>query len=296
MIISRREGSRDEKSHSTTVTVSRSTKIEVQEMRSYSDLPLEIVENIIRRLGFLDRIRLRGVCKDWLVLNLQIPSVDKYPYPWAMTSYWWQPDNDKIHGYCDLTDPPVRKKYVVEKVRGKEYEFFCSAIARASSYGWLLFENSKFGFFLYCPFTREVIKLPELKNIKNYVRVATFSLDATSSKCVIFTLEYSAWNPEKICINICCPGDKSWKTFKFMSGFESWYYNNPADPAIDAAYANGNFYCVFKNGELGAFNVGLEEWTLLTVKGLGFYYDSVQLIEPDGNLQLLGWSRLGQGK
>ncbi|OMO57649.1 hypothetical protein COLO4_35200 [Corchorus olitorius] len=254
-------------------------------MRSYSDLPLDIIENIIGRLRLIDRIRIRGVCKDWSVLSCEIPSVDKYP--WAMTSFWWYPYpypyNDVIYVECKLSDPPVSKQYAVEgALRGKE--FFGSAWPRASSYGWLLFEHNNFSssvMFLYCPFTREVINLPELKK---YIPGATFSLDATSPKCVIFTLGYS--RGKKIRINICCPGDKSWKTFKFMSGFEK--YNNPP---VEAAYGNGIFYCVSTRGELGAFNVGLGEWTVLSnLKGVpSFEFDFVNLIASDGNLQLIGW-------
>ncbi|OMO91008.1 hypothetical protein COLO4_18719 [Corchorus olitorius] len=262
---------------------------QMQELRSYSDLPLDILGNIFGRLRLRlkDRNRLRQVCKDWSVLARKIPIIDKYP--WALTSFDWEPTYDngelsEISGERKLTNPPVFKEYAAEKggVRGKEYEFFRFACPRASSYGWLLFQHSTNVLFLYCPFTREVIKLPEVME-SLHVSVVTFRLDATSPKCVIFILHYG-W--ERIYISICSPGDTSWKTYQFTTGFNS--YNPPVDAAY--SYANGNFYCVFSGGQLGAFNVGLEEWTILTVEGLPrFDFKFAKLIVSDnGDLQLIG--------
>ncbi|OMO57665.1 hypothetical protein COLO4_35199 [Corchorus olitorius] len=262
----------------------------MQEVQSLSDLPLEIVENIIGRLRLIDRIRIRGVCKDWSVMPRKIPAIDNN-YPWALTSFDWDSTYGEISGECKLTDPPVFKEYAVEK-GAVDYEFFRFARACASSNGWLLFERSlpDYVLFLYCPFTREVIKLPELKN---NIRAATFSfLDATSPKCVIFTLELHSCGEnenQNTLIKICSPGDESWKTFEFRSGFQRYSY------PIDAAYGNGNFYCVSSEGELGAFNVELEKWTILTSKGLpGFDFNFVKLFVSDGNLHLIAWSPLGK--
>ncbi|OMO64932.1 hypothetical protein COLO4_31677 [Corchorus olitorius] len=272
---------------------------QMQEVRSYSDLPLDIVGNIIGRLRFIDRVRIRRVCKDWSVLSRQIiPTVDKYP--WAMTCFWWRrPDySDKIFGNCKLTDPPVRKEYTVDwavdGLKGEaQYEFFCYATARASSYGWLLVEHvhhPEYVLFLYCPFTREVIKLPELKYNICDMRVTTFRLDATSPKCVVFALDCNYIQEQKVFVNICCPGDISWKTFEFSSGLHRTRF--PVHAAY--AYGNGNFYCLFSGGELGAFNVGLGEWTTLTVEPLPGFGTNPKLIVSDGDLQLMVMGDIGE--
>ncbi|OMO57650.1 F-box protein [Corchorus olitorius] len=61
----------------------------------------------------------------------------------------------------------------------------------------------------------------------------------------------------------------------------------PIHAAYD--YANGIFYCVGSQGELGAFDVGLEKWSVLTnLEGLpDFNFNFVRLIVWDGNLQLI---------
>ncbi|KAL4273537.1 hypothetical protein GQ457_13G000470 [Hibiscus cannabinus] len=89
-------------------------------------------------------------------------------------------------------------------------------------------------------------------------QVFGFSLNATSPECFIFLLALGAGD-HKIHVNLCSPGDISWRTFEFNSGIE------PGEPnwAVRVVYSNGVFYCVLILGELGAFNVELEEWTIL---------------------------------
>ncbi|OMO98921.1 hypothetical protein COLO4_13627 [Corchorus olitorius] len=92
---------------------------------------------------------------------------------------------------------------------------------------------------------------------------------------------------EKISIHICSPGDIAWKTFEFK-GFDNRFI-----PTIhDAVYANGIFFCVFFGGQLGAFNLQLEDWTMLTLEGLGlpvfdFRYPKL-IASSNGDLRLIG--------
>ncbi|OMO96814.1 hypothetical protein COLO4_15066 [Corchorus olitorius] len=236
-------------------------------MVDWSNLPLDIVEGIIGRLGSLDRISMRGVCKAWSVSNPRIPTIDNFP--WALSG-------DR------LIYPPLHKREV--PLRREEFQMIRNARPHASSYGWLLFEVVEYkardfgNFFLYSPFTSEVIKLPESDFLG--VDVATLSLDATSPKCVIFGLR-TTW--KKICIYICSPGDIVWKTYEF-----------DLDRVVlckvrHVAYTGGILYCVFAGGEFGAFNLQLKEWTMLTLEMLlGFDFQYARLIASDGDLRLMG--------
>ncbi|GMI69188.1 hypothetical protein HRI_000588100 [Hibiscus trionum] len=58
--------------------------------------------------------------------------------------------------------------------------------------------------------------------------------------------------------------------------------------AVDAAYTNGVFYCVFEEGQLGAFNVELKEWTILVHhRPPGISFLDAKLIVSDADLRLL---------
>ncbi|KAK9005456.1 hypothetical protein V6N11_042890 [Hibiscus sabdariffa] len=79
-------------------------------------------------------------------------------------------------------------------------------------------------------------------------------------KCVIFLLGSDSGSPiHKIHVTLCSPGDHSWRTLEFKSGIGP----GEASCAPGVAYANGVFYCLFLQGQLGAFNVELEEWSIL---------------------------------
>ncbi|KAK8623441.1 hypothetical protein V6N13_118326 [Hibiscus sabdariffa] len=109
-------------------------------------------------------------------------------------------------------------------------------------------------------------------------RVSVFSLNATSPKCVIFLLHLRR---NKVHIKLCSAGDHSWENFMFNRGFDS-----PC--AVDAAYGNGVFYCLFARGQLGAFNVQLKEWSILADHPLpGFPSHSANLIASGADLWLL---------
>ncbi|GMI69190.1 hypothetical protein HRI_000588300 [Hibiscus trionum] len=248
---------------------------------NWSDLPLGILELIIGRLRWVDRIRIRAVCKAWSVPNTHIPAV--HELPWAMKFCWEYASLSSVKGDCRLLDPLSREYVVEEGSRGIECRVFRDAKPCASLYGWVLFkvchsiEKEITSLFLYSPFTTEVIKLPHLGEPPMF-QVATFALNVSSPKCTIFLL----WNKYgTIYIKLCSAGDCSWKTFTF-DGFDR------PNVAVDAAYTNGVFYCVFDKGQLGAFNVELKEWTILVHhRPPGISFLDAKLIVSDADLRLL---------
>ncbi|KAE8675460.1 hypothetical protein F3Y22_tig00111671pilonHSYRG00233 [Hibiscus syriacus] len=178
--------------------------------------PLDILERIIGRLRWVDRSRIRAVCKAWPVPNTCIPAIVELP--WAMKFCWRYASLYLIQGECRLLDPLSREYLVEERSRGLEYLLFRKARPCASLYGWVLFkvygfiEEKKESLFLYSPLTTEVIRLPYLGGPPTF-QVATFALNATSPKCTIFLL----WSENgKICIKLCSAGDCSWKTLSLM--------------------------------------------------------------------------------
>ncbi|OMO76044.1 hypothetical protein COLO4_25692 [Corchorus olitorius] len=266
--------------------------------KSSSYFPLEIVEQIFVYLPLIDRIRLRLVCKAWSFLNPQIPTTHKF-LPWAMTI--WQPNpipSNPTNGEFLLVKPHLYNKIYRMEDNSREGETWIfhghGTKACASSYGWVLFKKEKSLLFLYSPFTTELIKLP---NVKSSFDVVTFSLDATSPKCVIFCLKLDD-NKRKIYINLCSPNEDSWKTFEF--GINSPVSGNHIESRvgipIHAAYEGGVFYCLFSKGELGAFDVGRQKWTMLTWEGgvPDFDFRDAKLIvstESDKEILVMGRHR-----
>ncbi|KAK8648935.1 hypothetical protein V6N13_129677 [Hibiscus sabdariffa] len=225
---------------------------------NWSDMPYDIVECILGHLCWRDRIRMRAVCKAWSVPSRHIPAIDKLP--WVLKDFSYRLFDPFTGGYVRGKGG---RRFIVEKLFGRS-DGPLDAVPLASEYGWILFRNdlkhdSKVEpppppmLFLYSPFTTEIIKLPELKE------VASFSLNATSPKCVIFLLGLDS-SGHKINVSLCSPGDHSWRTFEFNSGIGP----GEASCARGVVYANGVFYCLFLQGQLGVFNVELEEWSILS--------------------------------
>ncbi|XVF56787.1 hypothetical protein PTKIN_Ptkin06aG0148200 [Pterospermum kingtungense] len=136
-------------------------------------------------------------------------------------------------------------KYIVEE----ELELFGAEIC-ASKYGWLLLQQSDKAFF-YSAFSRKAIKLPNMEIDFNR---ATFSSSPTSPDCICFAIQ-SSKSSDKIRFSICSPGNLEWCTIE-VDGFNK--------AVEDVVYSNGNFYCVFSGGLLGAFDVASCDCSVLT--------------------------------
>ncbi|KAK8648797.1 hypothetical protein V6N13_129540 [Hibiscus sabdariffa] len=240
-----------------------------KEALNWSGIPCDVVECIIGHLCWADRIRMQAVCKAWSVPSRHIPAIDKFPWALERYSYWLLDPFSGDYVREKLVGGKERLRFIAEQLFGRSAGPLdvdaLVLVPLASAYGWIFFRyyrkcgvKPKLMFFLYSPFTSEIIKLPELKQEEPLFQVSGFSLNATSPECFIFILTLGV-RDHKIHVNLCSPGDISWRTFEFNSGIE------PGEPnwAVSAVYANGVFYCVFRQGELGAFNVKLEDWTIL---------------------------------
>ncbi|KAK9026292.1 hypothetical protein V6N11_039133 [Hibiscus sabdariffa] len=231
---------------------------------NWSDIPRDVVECILGHLCWADRIRMRAVCKAWSFPSRHIPAAAIDKLPWALKESSLVDDN------CRLLDPSSREYVMGKFVGGIRVERHVRTIASDSAYGWVLFQKlyrdfelqvqPRRIFFLYSPFTTEIIKLPELKEERLTLRfqLARFSLNATSPKCVIMVLALDL-SSQKIYVSLCSPGDVSWRTLEFNCVLGSRDLNL----IPSGVYANGVFYCIFARGQLGAFNLQLEEWTIL---------------------------------
>ncbi|TXG65847.1 hypothetical protein EZV62_007122 [Acer yangbiense] len=221
-------------------------------MSNLSDLPVEIINFIAERLYYTDQIRFRAVCKRLRssIYN-HIKFADKLP--WIMG----YSENKYIRSSLFyLYEPSQKRRYRLDN------EILVGAELHASKFGWLLLSRktksstSLHSFFFYCPFTGEIIQLPELD--MGDANRATFSTPPTSSNCVIFVISihllYLKDIDYKFCVSTCSPGDTTWRSnLRLGETYGGLMFN--------AAYVNGVFYCAFHAYQMmGAYNHALQEW------------------------------------
>ncbi|KAK3200542.1 hypothetical protein Dsin_023957 [Dipteronia sinensis] len=217
-----------------------------------SDLPVEIINFIAERLYYIDQIRFRAVCKrlQSSIYN-HIKFADRLPWIMGYNS------SKEIHGgLIYLYEPSQKRRYRVDN------EILVGAELHASKFGWLLLSKktksstSPHSFFFYCPFTGEIILLPELD--MGDANRATFSTAPTSSDCVIFVISIHLLSPKdvdyKFFVSTCSPGDTTWRSNLRL-------YETYGGLMFNVAYVNGVFYCAFHAYQMmGAYNHALQEW------------------------------------
>ncbi|OVA03999.1 Protein of unknown function DUF295 [Macleaya cordata] len=200
--------------------------------------------------------------------------------------------DDAIYNFVD----PVRsEKYIVNLS-----EFLLGAKIHFSKGGWLLMSKCYETFFFFNPFTRAMIKLPDLPDGWNFMFSAiSFSSLPTSSDCSIFAItECVECCKHKVHIFFIARGDSFWKEYTFKNTrFSSekkcmefkLCLNNPV------FYAEA-FYCLDCNGSLGVFD--LEDnfrWKILAKpKQPCRSIDRCFLVECEGKLLSVFLGHLGK--
>ncbi|XVF56788.1 hypothetical protein PTKIN_Ptkin06aG0148300 [Pterospermum kingtungense] len=216
--------------------------------RPWSDLPLDILNLIIRRLPTnIDQIHFRLVCKNWHLAEL--PGYESN-IPWLLSFHWHFDLGDDMAQLISFHIPSRSNRCQITKnMVEEELELYGAEIC-ASKYGWLLLQKSDKAYF-YNPFSRKAIKLPNMDIDFNR---ATFSSSPISPDCICFAIQ-SSKSSDKIRFSICSPGNLEWCTIE-VDGFNK--------AVEDVVYSNGNFYCIFSGGILGAFCVASCNWSMLT--------------------------------
>ncbi|GLT90331.1 hypothetical protein SLE2022_082700 [Rubroshorea leprosula] len=251
----------------------------------WANLPTDIMGKIIERLCWVDRIRLFAVCKSWAVLRCLV--LETPDFPWML----------KFRGrgtLFELLDPLAKKGYVCDGwIEEKEKRIFANASIRCSRFGWVLLRSrasdssdprSYFvSTFLFSPVTGDLIKLPKLEEDFYLTNVATFSLNSTSPECMVFIFWRTCYSTG---FSVCHLGDMTWKTSKLEDDRYRSYDLCP----LDATYVAGSFYCLFSDGEVGAFDTALQQWKLLEQCGtklkFSFRCKPPKFLISDANLLL----------
>ncbi|KAK8654301.1 hypothetical protein V6N13_128272 [Hibiscus sabdariffa] len=192
--------------------------------REWGDLPSELLPSIADRLGLIELLRFRGVCKDWnSASSTASAEIEALPdsKPWFLL---YGENNDS---QCTLVTGS-----------GKQYSITIpemdGATCLASSQGWLLLFREGSMFF-FCPFSRAKIELPvpcQLAHRDFSEHAAVLSAPPTSKDCVV-SIICRAEQREDLELYLIHRGANSWSKHKLDS------FPNKIE---HAAYHNGVFY------------------------------------------------------
>ncbi|XP_065872224.1 F-box/kelch-repeat protein At1g57790-like [Euphorbia lathyris] len=240
----------------------------------FAEVHDDILFLILEKLEWIDRIRASRVCKKWLQQMTKIPYQGEFP--WLLR----HKIIDRAGCQVKLTDESSKRSYVIESG-----ERLYGATVCASKFGWILMmahERKLFIFFLYCPFTCKLVKLPTL-NSDAHPEDCTFSSNPTLPDCVFFALFYYS-ESQRIEIRTCRVGDKEWKIFEIKLSIP---YVRISDECV-----NGLLYVVLLranapnvysepilNSHVGTFDVQTQEWKLIKNEK-GFLESNGIKVEP----------------
>ncbi|XP_017973589.1 PREDICTED: F-box/kelch-repeat protein At1g57790 [Theobroma cacao] len=210
--------------------------------REWNDLPCELLQSIADRLGLIEFLSFRGVCKDWnsasSTASAEIEALPSHE-PWFLL----YGENSE----CVLIAESGRKYTItIPELNG--------ATCLASKQGWLLLLREGSMFF-FCPFSRARIDLPgQFPHTAIFDdHVAVFSSPPTSQDCVVCVVTKS--DETHLKVHVIRRGDNAW-TEMYTIGFASKIEN--------AAYCNGAFY-FFDDTDLMLY-LGLENRRLTITK------------------------------
>ncbi|KAM7466268.1 hypothetical protein LguiB_013830 [Lonicera macranthoides] len=272
----------------------KTTNKETPTRRQWSDLPQELLNLIISKLYFTDRIRFRAVCKDWH-LTIGDQSVDELP--WVVNHTFFYDTNPCFlpvkRTKVMISDPIHKKTHTIPNftgTRGEYLKYFRNSIVCGSKRGWLLLRNFRrdvgIDVFLYSPFTNNLIRLPEISTITYYYYDYMFSFsNPTSPDCVfvfVFTFHYAGFGQYIVGISTYRIGDYTWRTKIFDGGLKH---------SVKSLVCTERGICYFLLGcgKLGAFHVESQEWSWL-VDSLWIPMDRMHLVESNGYLFLAACS------
>ena len=202
--------------------------------RPWSDLPADLLSLIADRLGIIELLSFRGVCKAWHAAS----SVASAKTEAASNSEPWflcYGENSQCHLY---NASQRGYKMSIPELDG--------ATCIASNQGWLLIFKQGSMFF-YCPFSRAKIDIPKFPHLVLSEHASAFSSPPTSCECIVAVmhrdLEYG------LELYVLYRGADTWTRRKL----NSIQYKLSAFGF--ATYNNGTFYFFDKIDATVAFSV-----------------------------------------
>jgi hypothetical protein len=188
--------------------------------RPWSDLPADLLSQIADRLGIIELLSFRGVCKAWQDSSSAASAKIEADSKPRFLCYG---ENSQCHLY---NASQRGYKMSIPELDG--------ATCIASNQGWLLIFKQGSMFF-YCPFSRAKIDLPKFPHTVLSEHASAFSSPPTSCECIVAVmhrdLEYG------LELHVLCRGADTWTRRKLDSAIQ---YELSAFGM--ATYMNETFY------------------------------------------------------
>ncbi|XP_019089440.1 PREDICTED: probable F-box protein At4g22060 [Camelina sativa] len=154
----------------------------VSDGSSWSKLPLDLLNMVFERVGFVDFQRAKSVCPAWLHASRH--STPNNQIPWLIMF----PKNGK--DYCLLLNSEEKKKVYRIQDLGVEFESSHCLVIYGS---WLFMKDARYNLFIMNIFTREKISLPSVVSRFGKIKITRTIHDML---CLTIDDEYEG-KPEK---------------------------------------------------------------------------------------------------
>ncbi|KAJ4899783.1 putative F-box protein [Raphanus sativus] len=187
--------------------------------KSWSDLPLDLLNLVFERLSFADFQRAKSVCSSWLSFSRQC--VPKNHVPWVLLF----PQNNQTNS-CMLFNPEEKDKlYKTQLDLGLE---FANSSCMKTYGSWLLMQNLQQNLYIVNLFTHEMINLPPVESQLGMTKVerlldGEFRITSNnrlynlmSVRCPVFWIDEKtkdhvvSWVLSNFCVVYSKTGDNSW--------------------------------------------------------------------------------------
>lgn len=183
-------------------------KVEEEKKSRWCLLPDLVVWMVKDRLGMFSNARMASVCRNWWYASLSYPNHESAPPICIM-----QPANNENSSSCydfirTSTSQREEEKFTVN------LPDFDEAKLVFSKHGWLLMKR-EYSLFLFNPFTKVRINLPDVKDSFGlFAGTFSFSTSLKEPQCVfIYTYLFRGilW------LRIAHPGDKTWTEYNYVN-------------------------------------------------------------------------------
>lgn len=208
----------------------------------WSELQPELLELIIKRLTFVDMLRLKAVCSSWNSTAQSCVALMMNKAPWLMLPSY-QENDDLTRCFYSLKD---NKVYTIKNA----FEDFRGAWCVGSSHGWLvILMDKKIPHLLNPIFGNKSIELPQIPS-------ATSSLIGSNVPCYRVAKAVISSDPSRYNFSVAIIyGMRPSRLAFYNHGDEEWTeLNGEHQEYCDIIFHNDQLFALAENGSVEAWD------------------------------------------